>query len=238
MDYVVSLNEFEGPLDLLLHLIKKSNIDIMDINLEDITKQYLDYIKKVEEMNLDVASEYLVMAAELIEMKSRTLLPKKEEDTDEFEEDPREELIKRLIEYEAYKTITPELQELESIRSMSYSKNPSLNITGIDLNPELSNEVDIDALTNAFNNFLMKKEALKPLNTKITNKEYSVHERSCEIKKLLDKKDKIEFEELFEEYNRNYIVVTFLAILIMAKNKELLIEQEENFKELYISKRK
>ena len=237
MDYVVSLNEFEGPLDLLLHLIKKSNIDIMDINLKDITKQYLDYIKKVEEMNLDVASEYLVMAAELIEMKSRTLLPKKDEDTDEFEEDPREELIKRLIEYEAYKNVTPELQELQSIRSMSYSKNPSLNITGIDLNPELSSDVDIDALTNAFNNFLKKKEALKPLNTKITNKEYSVHERSNEIKKILSKKNKVEFEELFEEYNKNYIVVTFLAILIMAKNKDVIIEQEDNFKELYISKR-
>src|SRR5574344_783394 len=99
MDYKVELDQFEGPLDLLLHLIKESNIDILDINIEEITKQYLDYINKAEQMNLDIASEYLVMAAELIEMKSRTLLPKREVDDDEFEEDPREELIRKLIEY-------------------------------------------------------------------------------------------------------------------------------------------
>ena len=120
---------------------------------------------------------------------------------------------------------------------MIYSKMPSLNITGVDLNPELSDEVDIDLLTEAFNNFLKKKELEKPLNTKITNKEYSVHQRSSEIKNILAKKDKVKFEELFEEYNRGYIVVTFLSILIMAKNKELVIEQEENFKELYIKRK-
>ena len=238
MNYIVSLDEFEGPLDLLLHLIKQSNIDIMDINLEDITKQYLDYINKIEEMNLDVASEYLVMAAELIELKSRTLLPKKEVDEDNYEEDPREELINRLLEYQNYKNLTPELQELESNRSMYYSKYPSLNIMGVDLNPELSDTVDMDMLTTAFNNFLKRKVLEKPLNTKITNKEYSVHDRSREIKNILNKKGKVKFDELFEEYNRNYIVVTFLSILIMAKNGELLIEQENNFDELYISERK
>lgn len=238
MDYIVSLDEFEGPLDLLLHLIKQSNIDIMDINLEDITKQYLDYIKKIEEMNLDVASEYLVMAAELIELKSRTLLPKKEEVDDDYEDDPRQELIRKLIEYENYKNVTPELQELENNRTMYYSKDPSLNITGVDLNPELNEAVDIDMLTNAFNEFLKRKIAEKPLNTKITTKEYSVHERTEQIKKVLSKKGKVRFEELFEEFNRNYIVVTFLSILIMAKNGELLIEQEDNFEELYISERK
>lgn len=238
MDYIVNLNEFEGPLDLLLHLIKQSNIDIMDINLEDITKQYLDYLNKMEEMNLDIVSEYLVMAAELIELKSRSLLPKPEVDEDDYEDDPRKELIKRLIEYQAYKDVTPELQRLENDRSMLYTKNPSLNITGVDLNPELSDEIDIDMLTQAFNNFLKKKELEKPLNTTITNKEYSVHERSREIKNILKNKGKVKFEELFEEYNRNYIVVTFLSILIMSKNGELLIEQEDNFKELYISNRK
>lgn len=238
MDYIVSLDKFEGPLDLLLHLIKQSNIDIMDINLEDITKQYLDYIEKIEKLNLDVASEYLVMAAELIELKSRTLLPKPEVAKDEYEEDPRQELINRLLEYEAYKNLTPELQELEANRGMYYSKEHSLNIEGIDLNPEINKDIDIDALTNAFQLFIQKKQLEKPLNTKITTKEYSVHERSSEIKKILEKKEKVEFEELFEEYNRNYIVVTFLSILVMAKNKEILIEQEENFSKLFISKRK
>ena len=238
MDYVVSLDKFEGPLDLLLHLIKQSNIDIMDINLEDITKQYLDYIEKVRELNLDVASEYLVMAAELIELKSRSLLPKPEVLEDEYEEDPRQELIKKLIEYESYKNLTPELQELEANRGLYYSKEHSFNITGVDLNPDLNEMVDLDMLTNAFNLFLKKKELEKPLQTKITTKEYSIHERSSEIRNILVKKDKVKFDELFTEYNKNYVIVTFLSILVMAKNKEILIEQDNNFEELYISKRK
>ncbi len=238
MEYKVTIDAFEGPLDLLLHLIKQSNINIWDIKIDEITKQYLDYINKIEEMNLDVASEYLVMAAELIELKSRTLLPKPEVLSDEYEEDPREELIKRLIEYEAYKNLTPELQELEANRNMYYSKEHSLNISGIDLNPELNESIDIDVLTNAFNIFLKKKELEKPLTTKITTKEYSVHERSNEIRNILTKKEKVNFEELFNEYNKNYIIVTFLSILIMAKNKEILIEQENNFDKLLISKRK
>ena len=123
MDYIIELDKFSGPLDLLLHLIKESNIDIFDINIKDITEQYLEYINKIESMNLNVASEYLVMAAELIEMKSRILLPRNEDiESDDYEEDPREELIRRLIEYKNYKEITPELKELELKREEYYTK--------------------------------------------------------------------------------------------------------------------
>ena len=101
MHYEVNIDEFSGPLDLLLHLIKKDNIDIYDISLEKITNEYLEYIKKMEEMNLDIASEYLVMASELIEYKSRSLLRQKDEE--EIEQDPKEELIKRLVDYKKYK---------------------------------------------------------------------------------------------------------------------------------------
>ena len=112
MEYKVMCNQFEGPMDLLLHLIKESNIDICDISIEEITKQYLDYINMMEELNLDIASEYLVMAAELLEIKSSYLLPKKElETSDEYEEDPKEELIRRLLEYERYKNVTQALKE-------------------------------------------------------------------------------------------------------------------------------
>jgi len=125
MHYEVRIDEFEGPLDLLLHLIKQSNIDIYDISLSDITDQYLDYIKKMEELNLDVASEYLVMASELIEYKSRQLLPKKDLKEDEYEEDPKEELIRKLIDYKRYKEVTETFKELESVRSNIYTKSPS-----------------------------------------------------------------------------------------------------------------
>lgn len=235
MDYKVELDQFEGPLDLLLHLIKESNIDILDINIEEITKQYLDYINKAEQMNLDIASEYLVMAAELIEMKSRTLLPKREvEDDDEYEEDPREELIKRLIEYKNYKEVAPSLHDLESSRNEYYTKSPSLEIDGVDLNPEVSSNIDMDTLMDALNKFLKKKELDKPISTKITTKEYSVTRRSYEIKELLKTKSKVTFEELFDVCTRDYVVVTFLSVLNMAKNGDIALEQNDNFEELYI----
>lgn len=235
MDYKVELDQFEGPLDLLLHLIKESNIDILDINIEEITKQYLDYINKAEQMNLDIASEYLVMAAELIEMKSRTLLPKREvEDDDEYEEDPREELIKRLIEYKNYKEVAPSLHNLESSRNEYYTKSPSLEIDGVDLNPEVSSNIDMDTLMDALNKFLKKKELDKPISTKITTKEYSVTRRSYEIKELLKTKSKVTFEELFDVCTRDYVVVTFLSVLNMAKNGDIALEQNDNFEELYI----
>ena len=114
MNYEINIKEFSGPLDLLLHLIKKSNINIYDISIDEITKQYLLYIEKMEEMNLNIASEYLVMAAELIEMKSSYLLPKQETESDEIEEDPKENLIKRLLEYEQYKNMSDTFKYLVS----------------------------------------------------------------------------------------------------------------------------
>ena len=119
--YQITINDFEGPLDLLLHLIKKQDMDIMDISIEEITKQYLEFIEKMEEMNLNVASEYLIMAAELLEIKSSILLPKKEVE-DEEEEDPRENLINRLIEYKKYKEITGEFEKLEESRKKYFTK--------------------------------------------------------------------------------------------------------------------
>ena len=120
------IGDFEGPLDLLLHLVKVSKIEISDIKLVDITNQYIDYLKKMEEMNLDVASEYLVLASELIEMKSRYLLPKppKVEEESRYEEDPEEELKKRLLEYQKYKESTSIFKDLEINRSSYYTKAP------------------------------------------------------------------------------------------------------------------
>ena len=123
MDYKFVINDFEGPLDLLLHLVKTSEMDIYDISVEKITEQYLEFIRRMEEMNLTVASEYLVMAAELIELKSRLLLPNsKNDEDDEYEEDPRENLINRLVEYKKYKELTPTFKKLEEDRKNIYIK--------------------------------------------------------------------------------------------------------------------
>ncbi len=238
MDYKIMINEFEGPMDLLLHLIKKSDINICDISIEEITKQYLDYINEMEKLDLDIASEYLIMAAELIEMKSSILLPKQEIEEDEYEEDPREKLIRRLIEYKQYKEKLPEFKQLEMDRKQVFSKDPSdlSHFKIVEENIDLG-DIGIEDLMNAFNKFLERKKLEQPLNTKITKKEYSVGERSTEIKNILKQKKKIEFEELFEEVNKDYIVVTFLSILTLAKKQELKITQDNNFSKIILSLR-
>lgn len=233
MHYEIKINEFEGPLDLLLHLIKKSNIDIYDISLEEITNQYLDYINNMKELNLDIASEYLVMASELIEYKSKSLLPKKEKIDDEYEEDPKEELIKRLIDYKKYKEVTSAFKELESIRSNIYTKSPS-NISEYS-DKKMGNEnVSVDDLIEAFKKFIDRKNFEKPIHTKITTKELSLSERIVEIRNKLKNNKSINFIDLFDNYNKSYVVVTFLSILEMSKEKEIEIVQEDNFSTILI----
>ena len=231
MEYSIVLPEFEGPLDLLLHLIKKADISIFDISIEDITKQYLEYINKMEELNLNIASEYLVMASDLIEMKSRTLIPK--DDSNDEEEDPREELINRLLDYQLYKESTSKLKEYEALRKEVFTKEPSLEEYKNE-NIELNLGISLDDLTNALAKFLADKEAAKPLTTKVTNKEYSVSKRSLEIRDILRVKKKVNFFELFEETTKEYVVVTFLAILNMSKKQEISIVQENNFENIII----
>ena len=237
MDYSVKIDSFEGPLDLLLHLIKKSNIDIYDISIDEITKSYLEYINKMEELDIDVASSYLVMAAELMEIKSKSLLPKVEEEEEDEEEVSRENLINKLVEYKKYKDITSKLKELEENRNNIYIKSPE-NINNYVNEDIYKEEVDVDRLIQAFKNFLDRKNMEKPLKTKITNKEYSVKERKNNIRSLLKEKGKLEFSELFDDiFNRGYVAVTFLSILEMSKEKELKIRQDKNFGNIYLEMR-
>lgn len=233
MEYSVLLPSFDGPLDLLLHLIKQANINICDIEIEEITKQYLAYINKMEEMNLDIASEYLVMAAELIEMKSKVLLPV-EEDNEEIEEDPREQLIQRLLEYEQYKESTEEFKKLEEMRKEVLTKEPSDLLDYKDEDTKVDYGITLDNLLDAFSKFLENKEITKPLNTKITNKEYSVGKRCVEIRDIVRKKKEVQFQDLFEVITKEYIVVTFLAILSLSKKQEIEITQSKNFDNIII----
>lgn len=230
MDYAVKIDAFEGPLDLLLHLIKESKVDIWDIKIVDITDQYLNYIKSMESLNLNIASEYLVMASELMEMKSRMLLPRYQEEDNEEEEDPREQLINRLIEYQKYKDMTENFKELESIRHEFYTKAPeSLKEYAPEGNMVLSDDLTLDDLMMAFQKFLDRKKLEKPLTTTVTKREITVEERRNNIRSILNKKKKVDFFELFEEVTKEYVVVTFLAVLEMAKKQELVIYQENNF---------
>lgn len=235
MEYKITINNFDGPLDLLLHLIKQSNIDIFDISIEEITKQYLNYIKAMEDLNLNIASEYLSMAAELIEMKSSILLPNNKTDEDEFEEDPRQKLINRLLEYKQYKEVSSVFKNLEELRKEIHTKDPSdLSIYRDNDEVKLLDDISIDDLMQAFKKFLERKKMEAPLVTKITTKEYSVADRSFEIKRILKTKKKVSFDELFEEFNKSFVIVTFLSILELARKHELRVEQDNNFNKIYI----
>ncbi len=237
MEYEVKINEFEGPLDLLLHLIKKENINIFDISIEEIIKQYLDYINKMKEENLDITSEYLVMASELIELKSKMLLPNKTEEVEDEIEEATNDLINRLLEYDKYKNMTSELRNLETIRSKIHTRE-SEELLNYANNDDIDYGIDLDDLVNAFQKFLEYKEMTKPLNTKIEKKEYSVDERCIEIRNKIKIKGSLNFEDLFETVTKEYVVVTFLAILSMAKKQEISINQDNNFNNITIIARK
>lgn len=230
------IGDFEGPLDLLLHLIKKSKMEIFDINISEITNQYLKYIEDMSEMNLDIASEYLVMAAELIEMKSKKLLPVKEEETIEEEENPEEALKKRLIEYKKYKESTEIFRNLEENRSNYYTKAPeSLKNYSKEV-LENDGTVSVENLIEAFQRLLERQEYNKPVNTKIARKELSVKERVVKIREILKEKKKVNFVELFDDFSKPYVVVTFLSVLEMAKNREITLKQDNNFSDIYLER--
>ena len=231
------IGDFEGPLDLLLHLIKKSKMEIFDINISEITNQYLKYIEQMNEMNLDIASEYLVMAAELIEIKSRKLLPLSEEEENETEEENPEEVLKRrLLEYKKYKDSTEVFRSLEENRSSYYTKAPeSLRNYSKEV-LENDGTVSVENLIEAFQRLLERQEYNKPVNTKIARKELSVKERVVKIREILKEKKKINFVELFDDFSKPYVVVTFLSVLEMAKNREITLKQDNNFSDIYLER--
>lgn len=234
MEMEFKINDFEGPLDLLLHLIKESKMDIMNIEIELITKQYMDFLDSQEKMNLEVSSEYLVLASELLEIKSRLLLPnnKVDENGEEVVEDPREELVNRLLEYQTYKNITSLLQEKELLRKDIYTKSPENIKNYIDERTEIHADVTLDDLLTAFQRYYQRKIDNKPLNTKVTVNEISVSSRRHDIKNILKTKRRVSFFELFPVVSKEYVVATFLAILEMCKNNEITIMQNDTFDDI------
>ncbi len=232
MELDFKINDFEGPLDLLLHLIKESKMDIMNIEIELITKQYMDFLDSQDKMNLEVSSEYLVLASELLEIKSKMLLPSTRHEDEEEEEDPRDELVNRLLEYQAYKDITRVLQEKELLRKDIYTKSPENINNYVDEVHEIHADVTLDDLISAFQKYYQRKIDSRPLKTKVTVNEISVSSRRHDIKRLLKDKKRISFFELFPVVSKEYIVATFLAVLEMAKSRELVIKQDKAFEEI------
>lgn len=242
MTYNFCVSDFEGPLDLLLHLVKESKLDIYEINIREIIEQYLDFIHSMEEQNIDVASEYLVMATELIHLKSKLLINRQDEEEnkdneDEFSINSEEDLRNKLLEYEKYKELTKNLSELEEKRMEVYTKLPESLKSYIEVDKLPKGEFDLNDLLNAYNEYLKRKKLERPLKTKITKKELSIDDQIKSIRKILNNKRKIEFFELFDEFSKENIVVTFLSILEMTKNDEITLLQNDNFSPIIIERR-
>jgi len=230
------IGDFEGPLDLLLHLIKKSKMEIFDIEISNITNQYISFINQMSDMNLDIASEYLVMAAELIEIKSRKLLPIEKEDEEEEEINPEEELKRRLLEYKKYKESTEVFKTLEEKRNNYYTKAPELLQKYSNEKLENDGSLGVVDLLDALKKILERQDNQKLINTKITRKELSVKERCEKIREILKNRKRLNFVELFDNFSKSYVVVTFLSILEMVKTREINIKQDNNFGDIYLER--
>lgn len=235
MSYNFSINDFEGPLDLLLHLIKVNKMEIQDINVESITNQYMNFINKMKEESIDIASEYLVMASELVHLKSKMLVNAKDDAESEYEIQSEEDLKERLLEYERIKDITNTFKDLELTRNEVYTKIPS-NLNEFKKDAPLDNNISLNDLISAFESFLNREKLKRPINTRITKKELSVDDRVKSIRKIFQEKKKVYFTELFEELNKPFVIVTFLSILEMSKNEEICLKQENNFSDIIIEK--
>ena len=233
MNFDFVIDDFEGPLDLLLHLVKEHKMDLLNIKLEIIIDEYLEFIEKMEEMNLNIASSYLVMVSELLEIKSKMLIPRNEEEVEPDEEDTKQTLIDRLIEYQRYKDLTGDFKKLEEERKNIYTFLPkNLRDYSDDIGTIPNSDVGLDDLVNAFKKFLERKELEKPLSTKVTKKEISLEERTKEVKKILKLKRKVNFIELFDVVTKEYVVVTFLTILEMCRKNEIRLTQDNQFGEI------
>ncbi|EJL25979.1 segregation/condensation protein A [Brevibacillus sp. BC25] len=241
MAYSIKLDSFEGPLDLLLHLIDKAEVDIYDIPIAEITEQYLATIDKMQELQLDVASEFVVMAATLLSIKSKMLLPKKEEhvfqqflDMDVDEIDPREELIARLLEYKRYKMLAENLREMEIGRNQVFTR-PAENLSPYAREEDHTvTNVTLYDLINALEKLVKKTKEKEPM-TKVSRDEISIKDRMSEIRQVVRGGGTVRFSELFTQgATRTEIVTTFLALLELMKAKHITCVQNQLFQDIII----
>src|SRR5215831_4647304 len=236
--FPVKLENFEGPLDLLLHLIKKNELEIHDINIALITKQYLDAIQLMQELNLDVAGEFLVMAATLIHIKSKMLLPRPETASavEGDEEDPRDALVRRLLEHQKFKAAAGLLHEKEQLRSAQWQRPDEVvaHIAGDEYEPEL--EVDLFSLLTAFQ-AVVDRAKLRP-KVLLPPEQIPIEVRIDQLLARLSETEAMGFEDLFADVNdRGGLIVTFLALLEMIRLKLVRVFQSGTFGPIRVYKR-
>jgi segregation and condensation protein A len=236
MDYSVSLNVFQGPFELLYHLIEKKEIDIYDIPIAEITDQYIEYLNQMMQFNMNVASEFILMASTLIEIKSQMLLP-----TNEKEEDPRQELVNKLLEYKLFKDVSEKLKEYEDESSYYFSKpKEELALVSDSKTEQLSlNEINIYELYNVFIS-LIKNQNLKVINEyklKVYRENYSVKDCIDELMKELKTTGRVSLFATISEKKRitkEYVITTFLAFLELSNKQGMKIYQTDTYSDIII----
>lgn len=243
MPIPLKLQVFEGPMDLLMHLIEKNKIDIYDIPIVTITDQYLEYVRQMEHSDMNVTSEFLVMAATLLDIKSRMLLPR-EEDEEGEEEDPRDELVRRLLEYKMYKFMSEELREKSRHAGLSYFREQDLPEEVRSYVPPLNYEELIgdrtaQSLRNVFADVMKRRKSrVDPIRSgfgKIHREVISVADKTLYIRAYLQSHPHADFREMLElEDSKEEIIVTFLVILELMKHQKIRITQEEAFGKILI----
>ncbi|MDH5762639.1 MAG: segregation/condensation protein A [Nitrospinota bacterium] len=231
MTYQLKLDIFEGPLDLLLHLIKEQKMDIHDIPVSEISRQYLDYMGLMSDLNLELAGEYLVMAAELTRMKSKMLLPVHDDEDIDEGDDPRAELTRRLLEYQRYKGAAGDLRQLEHDRQQLFSRGSEIQVE------EGEEEVIVDAtvfdLFSAFKQVLSQKTFKEDIEIKITT--LSVSERVNRVLDILNEHDSVTFESLFaDNQSKQEVIVTFLALLELMRMSLIRVQQGTHFETIRV----
>ncbi|WP_424527080.1 segregation and condensation protein A [Spiroplasma endosymbiont of Glossina fuscipes fuscipes] len=240
--YEVKLDNFSGPLDLLLHLVKEKEMDLFNIKLTEITDQFLDYIRKMEQLNIEIASEYLTMASYLVETKTKLVLPKEEVEIDDnYEKDSRNELINRLLEYKKIKEVSQYFKDQHQ-EGIQYLSKPRTIIKDHLMKEEdlpLSPKINIDKLTNSFLKMLERINATKPLESNVVITEVSPEEMADRIMFFLSNEDK---EWLLEDLLGNFeislqvFVACFIALLDLARHQKIEIEQYQHLEAIYIRK--
>lgn len=242
MSYKVKLNIFEGPFDLLVYLIENAQMNIYDINVAEIVEQYLEYIDEMESREIAVAAEFMVLAASLIEIKSKMLLPRVSVDGDMLAvEDPRTELVEKLLEYKRFKAAAAMLSDAEEYALRVYEK-PQEDISMYTEQPDEYLQMDIDQFVNAFNLFLYRKKKVEDVRrhyTRLERQKVSIEQKILYIKAFFARVNRtsVTFDELVEEGGDKYNkVVTFTSLLEMAKSKAVGLKQKANFEKIVITK--
>jgi segregation and condensation protein A len=235
-DYPVRVSAFEGPLDLLLHLIKKNEVNIYDIPVALITKQYLQYLELMKELNLDIVGEFLVMAATLIHVKSRMLLPRPDPAQEDPEEDPREALMRRLLEHQKFKAAAELLHEREIQRSAQWLRPDGRVAEVVGEPPEPEVDVDLFSLMAAFRQVLERVQR-RP-RVLLPPEQISIEDRIAQLTARLSTTEACGFEQLFEDVQtRGGMIVTVLALLEMIRLKLVRVFQQGNFGAIRVYKR-